>query len=153
MNLIDFLDEKSILVGMRATGKRHLFTQLASYIEKSFDIGRQSVYPALARRENIGVTAMKGGVAFPHCVLSNIKKAVFLFVCLETPVDFENGSDKVDILLLALLPEEQEIKRFRWCSQAIRILEDAELCAALRACRDREEVLDVFHQNLIMRVA
>jgi nitrogen PTS system EIIA component len=137
MTVDEFLAPSDVLVGLRAATKNALLEDLARRAAAALGIGLDAIFPALARRENLGSTGIGDGIALPHARLEAVARPYGILARLREPIDFEAVDDNpVDLVFLLLLPAPDRHEPLNALACVARRLRDAETAAALRGARD-----------------
>jgi PTS system nitrogen regulatory IIA component len=137
MTVDDLLAPSDVLVGLRAATKNALLEDLARRAAAALGMGLDAIFPALARRENLGSTGIGDGIALPHARLEAISRPYGILARLREPIDFDAVDDnRVDLVFLLLLPAPDRHEPLNALACVARRLRDPETAAALRGARD-----------------
>jgi PTS system nitrogen regulatory IIA component len=137
MTVDELLAPSDVLVGLRAATKNALLEDLARRAAAALGIGLDAIFPALARRENLGSTGIGDGIALPHARLEAVSRPYGILARLREPIDFEAVDDNpVDLVFLLLLPAPDRHEPLNALACVARRLRDAETAAAMRNARD-----------------
>ena len=137
MTVDELLAPSDVLVGLRAATKNALLEDLARRAAAALGIGLDAIFPALARRENLGSTGIGDGIALPHARLEAVSRPYGILARLREPIDFEAVDDNpVDLVFLLLLPTPGRHEPLNALACVARRLRDAETAAAMRGARD-----------------
>ena len=122
--------------------KKRLFETAASFIcEDQTTLESSEVYNKLLARERLGSTALGGGIAIPHCRISNCTEAVGSLITLEQGIEFDAPDEQpVDLLFLLLVPEEAQQEHLNILAGLAQLLGNTDFCAELRAAESKEEL-------------
>ncbi|WP_295811557.1 PTS sugar transporter subunit IIA [uncultured Nitratireductor sp.] len=105
-------------------------------------LSKIDIASALYARERLGTTAIGGGVALPHTVLSGLEESMIVVRRLETPVEFEAADGLAVDTLVALMGGRHDIK---WLRAALlrlnRLSQDASLAQRLLEATTRSEAV------------
>jgi nitrogen PTS system EIIA component len=105
-HLATILPSTNVLLDVDASGKQHLFEQVAVLLEKHCSIARTTVLESLLAREALGSTGLGRGVAVPHGRVKGLKGAMAAFVRLKEPIPFDSPDGQpVKILIVVLIPD------------------------------------------------
>ena len=92
-------------VGLHATSRKALFTQLGALAGPALGLNARAIADALAAREKTGSTGFGGGVAFPHARLPGLDRIAVFVVRLAQAIDFDSVDDRdVDVVVAMLSP-------------------------------------------------
>lgn len=140
------------LTDIRATSKKQVLEEIAR--EACHYLGRSNgqcleILEKLIERENIGSTAIGGGVAIPHIRLSGVDENVSVLVRLKTPVCFE-ASDRqpVDLIYLLIVPEDAHGSPLLQLARISNFFRHPEFCARLRSDNDMAEQLHACNEDI-----
>jgi PTS system nitrogen regulatory IIA component len=137
MTVDELLAPSDVLVGLRAATKNALLEDLARRAAAALGMGLDAIFPALARRENLGSTGIGDGIALPHARLEAISRPYGILARLREPIDFDAVDDnRVDLVFLLLLPAPDRHEPLNALACVARRLRDPETAAALRGARD-----------------
>ncbi len=141
MNVSDFLAPAAVMTDVAAADKRQLLQELAHKAASMMPVSSDRVLSELVKREELGSTAMGGGMAIPHARMQQVDKPLGLLVRLKRPIDFDAVDSKpVDIVFLLLLPETPGGEPLGALASISRKLRDPAIAAAVRGARDRAEI-------------
>ena len=127
------------LINIRARSKKQVLEDIASGICHQLNAGIDcvSLLKRLMSREQIGSTAIGGGVAIPHIRLNNIDKPIGVFVRLKNPVDFDAPDDvPVDMIYLLIAPSGTKGSTLMHLSRLSNFFRNDDFCERLRHCED-----------------
>ena len=98
----------------------------------------------IAKREELGSTGVGNGVALPHARLPSLKTPFALFARLRHGIDFDAiDGEKVDIVVLLLLPEAGDGAKGNALACVARALRDAEALRKIRGAPDRDALFRI----------
>lgn len=142
MKIPDFLSADNVVIGVAATDKEKLLSELARKAGALVDILPKRLFAELIKRETLGSTGMGGGVAIPHARFHQVTRPFGMLVRLRKPLDFDAvDGEPVDIVFLLLLPEAAAAGDQLGALACIaRKLRNAKIAAQLREARDRGEM-------------
>ena len=67
MKIMDFLNKKAILVGLKSTDKESTVRELVDILAKADDIkNKEDLVKAIMTRESLGSTGIGQGIGIPH---------------------------------------------------------------------------------------
>jgi nitrogen PTS system EIIA component len=144
MKISDFLSPNQVMVDVKATDKNRLLEQLSMEAAAEAGLPAEEVVREIAKREELGSTGVGNGVALPHARLPSLKVPFALLARLRHPIDFDAiDGEKVDIVVLLLLPETGNGAKGNALACVARALRDAETLRQIRSARDRETLFKV----------
>ncbi|WP_375458535.1 PTS sugar transporter subunit IIA [uncultured Enterovirga sp.] len=141
----DFLDPANVHVGLRASDKRRLLSDLADQAGQALSVSSKLIREALLAREALGSTGMGEGIAIPHARLAEIDRPFGLLATLKTPTEFGSVDDRpVDLIFLLLLPIGSTGAHLGALASVSRKLRDERIAAALRRSKGALEAFALF---------
>lgn len=141
VRIADFLMPTAVINKVLATDKQLLLADLARRAGLALDVPPAHLLAELKKREELGSTAIGGGVAMPHARLQKVNKPFGMLVRLRKPIEFDAVDGKpVDIVFLLLLPESPDGEQLGALACTARKLRDPAIVAALRRARDESEL-------------
>ena len=139
MKISDFLVPAQIMIDVRAGEKGRLLEQLSTEAAAQTGLGADEVAREIAKREELGSTGVGNGVALPHARLPSLKTPFAVFARLRHGIDFDAiDGEKVDIVVLLLLPEAGDGAKGNALACVARALRDAEALRKIRGAPDRD---------------
>lgn len=137
MDLGDLAPAGRIFPALRVNSKKQLMQELAHRVAPQAGVAAREMLDALLEREQLGATAVGGGVAIPHCRMANLSSIYGAFARLESPVDFEavDGAP-VDVVFMLAAPTCAGADHLKALARVSRALRDAAICEKLRGAQD-----------------
>jgi len=90
LRLSNIIDEKTILLDIKAKSKAEAIREMVNYLKKNKLISRpEEVIDKLEQRESLGTTALGEGVAIPHCKVKWVSNPIVLVGITRQGVPFE----------------------------------------------------------------
>ena len=137
----DFLMPTAVMTEVFAADKQQLLVELARRAGSALAVPPDHLLAELMKREELGSTAIGGGVAIPHARFHQVGKPFGLLVRLRKPIEFDAVDGKpVDIVFLLLLPGTPDGKQLGSLASIARKLRDPAVAASLRQARDGTEL-------------
>lgn len=141
MNAIsNLLTPQRSLCQIQGGSRKRLFELVADVLGRE----QEQFHPAelvagMLAREKLGSTALGGGIAIPHCRLSDCEcpSGVLMTLCSGTDFDTPDGDD-VDLLFALVVPSEATQEHLNLLADLARMFSSADFCENLRACRTSE---------------
>ena len=144
MKISDFLVPTQVMVDVKASDKDQLLEQLSAEAAEAAGLPAGNVAREIAKREELGSTGVGNGVALPHARLTNLKAPFALFARLRYGIDFDAiDGEKVDIVVLLLIPESGDSAKGNALACVARALRDTETLRKVRSAPDREALYRV----------
>lgn len=111
MKLSEVFDERLVDLDFKAKRKDEAIEKLVVLLFKAGKItSQEEVVEVLKRREAMGSTALRDGIAIPHARASCVKELKFVFARSIQGVDF-NALDKKPVHLIFLVTVPQEVRK------------------------------------------
>lgn len=104
----ELLTPSTTLCGIEGSSKKRILEKVSEIIsEQNPDLDASCLFNGLHGREKLGSTGIGGGVAVPHCRLSECTDAKGYLVKLISPIDFDAiDNQPVDLLFVLVVPED-----------------------------------------------
>lgn len=149
MKLSDMLEQKHIIVSLKADNKTMLIEELAGVIaDTSSHLDRDSLTRVLLERERLGSTGIGDGVAIPHGKFAGIDSPVISFGRSSKGIDFEAiDAQPVYLFFLLVAPEDSASVHLKALAKVAKILKNNSLKKALLAARTKEEIYQLIIQD------
>jgi len=109
----------------------------ANYVEDGFLL---SVY----KRETLGATYLKGGIAIPHGDGKYVTKPTIVITKLAKPISWDGVND-VDLICLIALKENSK----EYFEQFYRVISSSEALAKIKEAKDKEEIMEILFENTV----
>jgi PTS system nitrogen regulatory IIA component len=144
MKISDFLFPTQVMIDIRANDKGRLLEQLSAEAAAATGLDADQVVHEIAKREELGSTGVGNGVALPHARLPSLKAPFALLARLRHGIDFDAiDGEKVDIVVLLLIPEAGDGAKGNALACVARALRDAEVLRMIRGAPDRDALFRV----------
>jgi PTS system nitrogen regulatory IIA component len=142
MQLSTILTPERTLCNLSGVSKKRFLTTISEHIAQTTPgLNAEAIYTALLSREQLGSTGIGGGIAIPHCRVSDCKQTVGALVKLDEGIDFDAvDSQQVDLLFVLIVPAEEASEHLRVLAGLARLFHQEEFCQALRASQTNEEL-------------
>lgn len=142
MQVIAFLDERSVIPELRATTIEGVLDELATALAVGApNIGQQRILQALATREATAPTAMEKGVAIPHGRLAGLPSIVASFGMSHAGIDFKARDGGTSHFFFALLaPDASAGMHLKALAKVSRLLKSDALRASLMQAGSASEI-------------
>lgn len=144
MKISDCLVPTQVMVDVKASDKNQLLAQLSVEAADVAGLPADEVAQEIAKREELGSTGVGNGVALPHARLTSLKTPFALFARLRHGIDFDAiDGEKVDIVVLLLIPESGDSAKGNALACVARALRDTETLRKVRSAPDREALFRI----------
>ncbi len=143
MSLTELLDEKAILVNLKATQKQEVIEELAAALTASGRISdNREVLQAVLEREKIMSTGIGKGVAIPHGKCKAVDRLVGVLGIKKEGVDFQSLDEQpVYLFFLLVSPLNVSGPHIRALAHISRLLRHDNLRKRLIATEDPRDAL------------
>ena len=141
MEIKELLSPADVIVGLRASDKRAALQTLADHMASTLNLSPDDVFAAVLKREELGSTGVGNGVALPHARLNALQRPAGVLARLKHPIPFDAiDGQRVDLVVLVLLPANAQGPSLTALACAARILRDANVLSKVRQAADRNAV-------------
>ncbi|MCC7346285.1 MAG: PTS IIA-like nitrogen regulatory protein PtsN [Variibacter sp.] len=148
MPLTDLIATDAVIPALKVNGKKQALQELAARAAELTGQSERAVLEVLMQRENLGSTAVGGGIAIPHGKLPKLPQLFGLFARLPRAVDFEAlDNQPVDLIFLLLAPEGAGADHLKALARVARLLRDPTVARKLRDSEDADAIYAVLTQS------
>lgn len=141
MNRIaELLTPQRSLCQVQGGSKKRLFELVADILGRE----REEFHPGelvagMLAREKLGSTALGGGIAIPHCRLTDCEEPCGVLLSLAGETDFEApDGEQVNLMFALVVPKEATQDHLNLLADLARLFSQSAFCEALRDCRSSE---------------
>jgi len=135
------LSPQKIFIDTEVSSKKKLLELIANITADQTQLSESTIYANLLNRERLGSTGLGQGFAVPHARLPELQNTIGCFFRLKQPVNFESPDNlPVDLVFTIIIPQEATEEHLLILSSLARIFSKAEVCEAIRAAANREEI-------------
>ncbi|UCG35164.1 MAG: PTS sugar transporter subunit IIA [Candidatus Omnitrophota bacterium] len=155
INVLDYLDKDSILLGVKQKNKKQILSHLLDHFIKKKKIkktDKNEILKALLQREEMGSTAIGGRIALPHARIDSAKKVVLGLLVSKEGVNFESlDQEPVNIVALLLSSQKEAGLHLKMLAFLARMLRDKYFVQQLKNSKDEEQILALVkrHQKVM----
>lgn len=100
---------------------------------------------SLYKREALGATYLKGGIAIPHGDSRFVTKPAIAVTKLATPINWD-GVNNVDLIFMIALKEDSK----DYFEQLYRVISSNEALLKIRSSKGRKEIMDILFENTLL---
>lgn len=144
-DLSDLLRHDAVLFDLSASGKKPLFTSLATALARQAGGNARAISEALGEREKLGSTGFGGGVAIPHARLDGLGQVICVFARLAHPIDYGAVDGlPVDLVMALLSPPAAGADHLKALARVSRRLRDRPFLAKLRGAGSPDALYALF---------
>ncbi|HOC01862.1 MAG TPA: PTS sugar transporter subunit IIA [Candidatus Ratteibacteria bacterium] len=149
MKISEFISEKEIIIGMKATEKQAALDELLQVLEKNNLIqDRKQVLDILLEREKLGSTGIGQGIAVPHAKTDQVKNLVCALGTSEKGINFDSlDGEPVYIIFLVLAPSGATGIHLKALAKIARLLKDKVFRNYLRMSKTPEEAYQIIKED------
>ena len=141
MDIEQLLSPADVIVGLRASDKRAALQALTRHLATKLNLNPPHVLSAVLRREELGSTGMGNGVAVSHARLDAVQQPAGVLARLKHPIAFDAiDGQRVDVVVLLLLPASPQGAQLNALACAARALRDPDVLSNIRRAADRDAV-------------
>ena len=149
MNILDILDEESVLPEIKSVNKKEVIEELAAVAARqNDDLDLDLLEERLLEREKLGSTGVGDGVAIPHAKVSGMEEVTAVFGRSIGGVDFDSmDGKKAHLLFLLVAPESSTGSHLKALARISRLMQDSAFRAGLMEAKSREEIFKAFAEE------
>jgi mannitol/fructose-specific phosphotransferase system IIA component (Ntr-type) len=144
INILDYLDKNSIVLGVKHKGKKKILGDILEYLAAKKKIAQsevKNILKTLLQREQMGSTAIGGYIALPHARVPSIKDIVICFVVSNEGIEFDSlDQEPVNIIALLLSNQKEAGLHLKMLAFLARMLRDKYFVQQLKNAKTCEEV-------------
>lgn len=151
MNVLDYLDSESIILGVKAKNKKVAVPRMLDYLIQKKKIAKddkKTISRAIFRREEMGSTAIGNHIAFPHARVNSVKNIIICIGIFKEGVDFDSlDQQPVNVIALLLSNQSEAGLHLKMLAFLARMLRDKYLVQRLKSAKTQTEVIDLLRQQ------
>ncbi len=151
MNIMGFLDERAVSVGLKSQNKEEVIRELVELLVKAGAITDKDVHKLgqiLLKRESLGSTGIGQGVAIPHGKSDCAGKLVAAFGVSPAGVAFDSlDGEPVHLLFLLVAPEDSAGPHLKALARISRLLKDKHFRDCLKAAKDEKTLVKIIRDE------
>lgn len=149
MDISRILNNKRVLLDMKATTKAEVIEELTDLLQKDGAIScRETFIQDVWQRESEGSTGFENHIAIPHGKSSAVLNTTLAIGRTRQDIAWEtlDGSQVRCIILFAVRLEDQNTTHIRLLSQVAGALADDDIIAQLLEETSPQKIIDLFSQ-------
>lgn len=148
MDMQQILAPEAVFADCKVTSKKRLFKEIAKHASDRMGVDCSILQDALLEREDLGTTAMGGGIAIPHARIDGIEAVQGLFFRLDEAIDF-GASDRqpVDLVFVLFAPKDDSTYHLRALARISRVLREPATREKLRSTDDAEAIYAILTED------
>jgi PTS system nitrogen regulatory IIA component len=144
----------SILPDMRVTGRKQVFQNLATHVEKLIGTPANELICELENEEHQQSSAVGHGVSIPNTKLPRLTKPLVIFTRCSHPIDFKAADNlPVDLICLVLSPSHEGTTHLRRLAKVSRFFSNSRFCDLLRHAEDSDDIKSILSEANKQRLA
>ncbi len=143
MRILKYIRQECIIYPLEGSSKTEIIRRLAHKVANCMtDLPEEEVFRVIQEREELGTTAIGGGIAIPHAKLVGLDELLVVVGISQKGVPFDSmDGEPVFVIFLLLAPEEATTNYLRLLAKISRLLKDRALIEQLVAASDSVEIL------------
>jgi len=151
MNVLDYLDKDSVVLGLKAKSKKNIVSTILDQLIQKKKIAKEhkkEILKAILQREEMGSTAIGSHIAFPHARINSIKHIIICIAISKEGVDFDSlDQESVNVIALLLSSQKEAGLHLKMLAFLARMLRDKYLVQRLKNVKGEEEVLALLEKQ------
>ena len=151
VNLLDYLDQSSIILGVKQEGKKKILSAILDHLIENKKISKEDkkgILKKLLQREEMGSTAIGGHIALPHARLDSINKVVVCLAVSKEGVEFDSlDQEPVNIIALLLSNQKEAGLHLKMLAFLARMLRDKYFVQQLKNIKEEDKIFDLISRQ------
>jgi mannitol/fructose-specific phosphotransferase system IIA component (Ntr-type) len=151
LDLLQFLEEKNVVLTLRGRSKKNILSCLLDHLilkKKIAKIYKKEILKILLQREEMGSTAIGGGIALPHARLECVKDIVVCVGVSSEGIDFDSlDGEPVYIVVLLLSNQKEAGLHLKMLAYLARILRDKYFVQQIREAKCGGEIISLLKKQ------
>lgn len=149
MKLVDILAPESILLDLKAQGKREALEEMCRFLADAKKLSDpETLVKTLLDREALGSTGIGQGVAIPHGKSAAVPGQAAALAVSKKGVSFDAlDGEPVHILFLLVAPPDAAGLHLKALAKISRLLKDKFFRQALRDAASAQEILKIIREE------
>ncbi len=151
MDVLDYLDKSSIILGLKAKNKKAIISVILDHLvqkKKILSAEKKEISRIILQREEMGSTAIGGHIAFPHARVNSVKDIIVCLGVSKEGLSFDSLDDEpVNIIALLLSNQKDAGLHLKMLAFLARMLRDKYLIQRLKNVKSEEEALDMLNKQ------
>lgn len=151
IKVIDYLDKDSIFLDLKQKNKKNTLSCLLDHLIQKKKVNKEhkkEILKALLRREEMGSTAIGGGIALPHARLTSINNIVICIGVSAPGIEFDSlDQEPVNIVTLLLSNQKEAGLHLKMLAFLARMLRDKYFVQQVKSAKTSEEVLALVNKQ------
>jgi PTS system nitrogen regulatory IIA component len=149
MKIADILQENLIIPELRASTKGEALEEMTRALADVHpEIDLERLRRVLAEREQLGSTAIGGGIAIPHGKLPGLDRVLAAFGRSPAGIDFESvDGAPTRLFFLLVAPEDSSGMHLKALARISRLLKEESVRERLLTCGDSAELFRIMREE------
>jgi PTS system nitrogen regulatory IIA component len=142
MNIYELLKEDHIFLDILPGDKRSVLEAIVSALKKKGLISKErGIVEELLRREGLGSTGLKKGIAVPHALIEKIEKPLLALALIRQGINFE-AADKMPtyIILLLLGDKDNPGSQLRLLAHICRLVKETKFVEKAKKAKSSQDI-------------
>jgi PTS system nitrogen regulatory IIA component len=142
MNIYELLQEDHIFLDIVPGDKRSVLEAIVSALKKKGLISRErGIVEELLKREGLGSTGLKKGIALPHALIEKIEKPLLALALIRKGINFE-AADKMPtyIVLLLLGNKDNPGSQLRLLAHICRLVKETKFVEKAKKAKSSQDI-------------
>ena len=144
---IKYIDKKNIIIGLKAKNKKKAISIMLDRLVSTKSISKDDKRPILRvilQREDMGSTAIGGGIALPHARMDRVKDVIICAAISNEGIDFDSlDEEPVHIIVLLLSNQKEAGLHLKTLAYLAKMLRDKSFVHLLRKAKDESEIISL----------
>ena len=151
IDLLNYLKAEHVLLNVRGKNKKAILTCLVDHLIAQGKIDkktRKDILKVLTQREDMGSTAIGGGIALPHARVGSVKDILVCVGITQEGIDFGALDDEPVYILVLLLSNQKEAGlHLKMLALLARLLRDKLFVQKMRHVSGGEELIGLIKKQ------
>ncbi len=150
MKVSTLLLQDLILSNLESQGRDEVLKEMVSFLKKRSRIGKEKeLLEKLLQREELGSTAIKDGVAIPHCKTKFVKDPIVLLAISQGGVDFHAPDGRPShIFFLVVSSSDNPSLNLQILAAVAHLVRKADtLCKRILEAENAASVMDTIQEE------
>ena len=151
MDLLDYIDKDSVLLGLKPKSKRNIVSCILDFLIQKGKIkktDKKDILKSILQREEMGSTAIGSNIAFPHARVNSVKDIVICICVSKEGIDFDSlDQEPVNIMALLVSNQKEAGLHLKMLAFLARMLRDKYLVQRLKNVKNEEEVIALLNKQ------
>ena len=145
MNILDYLDKDSIILGIKQKSKKNIISAILDHLVAKGKVAKENkkeILKAIIQREEMGSTAIGNQIALPHARIGLVDGVTICVGISKDGIEFDSlDQEPVNIIALLLSNQKEAGLHLKVLALLARMLRDKYLVQRLKSAKKEEDVL------------